>query len=547
MKFLAHLTLFLNSLISGHFGEATHINSLTLVNANNGNPISGYDPILPGSTVDLSQIGATHLSIRANADSNTTNINFQLDSGGTTTQPAGQFYLCGFYQGVPLPCDQLGTGSHQVTAVPFTDSAGGLTTGASYQLNFAIVPTGARSTSSISSSTAGSSIGTSSSSVVSSTAGSSTGVSSSTVMSSTAGSSTGTPSSSVMSSTVASSTGISSSLGYSSSVASSTGTVTTSASSSTGASVPSKSNLQGMWVWNTRTILTNSTEQNNFVNALIRDQFTDVYLYVVAQDYVNQEANLRSLNARLNQAGIKPWGLEGYRGYFSDAFGPAGLYLAVNQLIAFNQRVASQEQFYGFQSDMEPGDIPGYRTTFHNDIPNSALSKTGGGVWFSTQAQDREKLIEDWVTIYQTINHMLAPENIRFGAALPSWLDDYYGEEVLVTVQGVTQGVMKFMMGLVGDYVILSYSTNLNKVVNVMSGELNYADTLAANLRPRVLGGCETNVGVGATVSYGDNLQKNTKTAVLSDEAAVAALLVSHPSFHGMSLNDWTGWENLRP
>lgn len=306
---------------------------------------------------------------------------------------------------------------------------------------------------------------------------------------------------------------------------------------------------RGMWLWSTKSLLNNPAEQTSLVTLGTAVKVTDVFAYLGTGDYSGQEVGLRAFISKLKAAGIRVWGLEGYRGYFSDTYGPAELYATVDAMIAYNSRVSANEKFYGFQTDMEPQDGQGNEapTSFHNGLADSALSTTAGGVWYSSQAQDREMLMRDWLQIHATIKGKLKTAGYKFSAAMPSWTDEYYGEEVKVTFNGIKQGVMKHQMGILDEYVVMSYNTNPTNAANRILGEATYADTLPLTSRPKVYGGLETNVGVGSGISYGDTAGKNTRTVVVQDMTTIGNTLKSHPSFCGMSIHDWDGWRDLAP
>jgi hypothetical protein len=302
-----------------------------------------------------------------------------------------------------------------------------------------------------------------------------------------------------------------------------------------------------MWLWGSASILSSQAQQTQLISAGQAVNITDLYIYLGDGDYSSQQTALRAFNARLNAAGIHPWGLDGSRSYFSDSDGPAPMYAAADALLAFNAKSAPNERFYGLQADMEPNDITGFLPTFHNNIPSSALSRTSGGVWYATQAQDREMLMENWLQIYATLKSKLQPAGVQLGAAMPSWTDNYFGEPVTCTYKGITQGITKHMMAILNDYVIMSYNTNTANAVNRIISQVTYADTLPSASRPRVFGGVETNIEVGSGISYGDTQGKNSRAYVLRDLQTIQSNLSAHPSFCGMSIHDWGGWQNLNP
>ena len=294
---------------------------------------------------------------------------------------------------------------------------------------------------------------------------------------------------------------------------------------------------RGMWVWTTEDILSDTSKTNMFIEEVRRSGVTQVYLYLTAAQVQKVHTQLRSLISTLRKTNILVFGMEGWRGYFSDASGPAGLYEAVNALARYNANVNSGERFVGFMSDMEPQDGQGAGASlFHNGIKESALT--------SIQLADRDRLLTDWLTILQHVHDRAHAAGLRIAASLPSWTDNYYGEPVLANWRNRREDVTHFLMGLVDDYCIMSYNTNPSNIANQILSKLKYANTLPRP--PRVFGAVETHSGVGSGVSYGDTAGKNTRAAVISDlDAVISILNGGNPTFAGMNLHDWEGWRDL--
>ncbi|MEO7162563.1 MAG: hypothetical protein ABI041_06565, partial [Bdellovibrionia bacterium] len=298
---------------------------------------------------------------------------------------------------------------------------------------------------------------------------------------------------------------------------------------------------RGMLLWTTKSLLSNPAEQDQLISLSLSSKITDIYAYLVKSDYSTFQEQLQTFNSKLNNAGIKIWGMEGYRGYFSDAYGPSELYAAANALSTFNSKVNSNSRFAGFYMNMQPQDGQGdeFKTTFHNDLCDSNLDPVSGGVWFDSELKDREMLMRDWLLIAQSLRQKMNEAGLRLGAAMPSWTDDYYDEEILVSFNGIRQGLMKHMMQILNDYVVMSYNTNPRNAANRLKGELAYADTLPVSNRPRVFGGLETHPGSGMNVSYADTAGKNNRTTVIQDIQTIQEILGEHDSFCGINLSDW--------
>lgn len=296
---------------------------------------------------------------------------------------------------------------------------------------------------------------------------------------------------------------------------------------------------RGMWVWNGYDVASNPSA---FLTECKRIKITDVYLYLTISNYSKVNI-LGSFIKSCSSGGMRVWGLDGSRAYFTDASGPANLYNSIKALISYNGKVSSGEKFFGFQTDNEPDNYSGqYLDTIHNDIPTSILSKTAGGVYKQSAYADRVFILQDWINIQKQCTSMLHSLNLASGAALPSWLDDYYDEPLTVTFDGITQTVMKHMMNYVDDYCIMSYQTDTSIVAQRVVSELTYGSTIPGK---RVFPGVETVTGRGAAVTYGDNYTKAKKSAVLSDIAKMEGMFSKFASFAGINIHDWIGWSEL--
>jgi hypothetical protein len=105
-----------------------------------GSPVSGFDPIAPGATVNLAVTG-TALSVRANTvPALVGSVGFALDATYTHTENTPPYFLCSDDgTGTITSCASVLTvGKHTLTATPF--SGAGLTgdAGAPIVLDFAI-------------------------------------------------------------------------------------------------------------------------------------------------------------------------------------------------------------------------------------------------------------------------------------------------------------------------------------------------------------------------------------------------------------------------
>lgn len=117
-RFYLGLLLALASLLTGRRAMAQAVTTFTLLNADSGQPIAGYDPLLSGAVLNLSTLPTRHLGIRANTNPATVgsvrfgydgNPNYQLDN----TAP----YVLAGTGGLPWT---PAAGTHTLTATPLT-------------------------------------------------------------------------------------------------------------------------------------------------------------------------------------------------------------------------------------------------------------------------------------------------------------------------------------------------------------------------------------------------------------------------------------------
>lgn len=294
--------------------------------------------------------------------------------------------------------------------------------------------------------------------------------------------------------------------------------------------------VEAMWVWRTDTLLSERAERETFIAEIEELGITDVFLFLPSADYTREETRLDILLAAIDRVGVRAWGMEGWRGYFSDVEGPAGLYAAADALVDYNSR--NGVKFAGFHSDVEPHDRQDVGSTrLHNGVPQSQLS--------AAQRNDRDALLAEWLEIHETLLGKMKAAGLNYSAAIPSWVDDYFGEPILVSFKGERRALIEHLMPLVPHYVIMAYNTRPENVIERIRGEMTYADTLPN--APRIMIGIETHAGAGLGVSYADTPGKNNRRAVMSDLATIRAYGKTRKSFAGVAIHDWAGWRDMEP
>jgi hypothetical protein len=295
------------------------------------------------------------------------------------------------------------------------------------------------------------------------------------------------------------------------------------------------STVRAMWVWRTDDLMARPADREAFLEAALQLRLTEVFLYLRAGDYTAHDDRLAHLLTALARIEVRAWGMEGWRGYFSDADGPAGLYAAADAMIAYNRR--HRLGFAGFHSDLEPQDGQGVGgDRFTNGVAESDLSPS--------QLSARDGLLAEWHAMHARLRATTAAAGLDYGAALPDWVDNYEGEPVTVAWQGERQSLLRRLLGIVPQYVVMSYNTNPAKVVERIRGELRAADRGG---EPRIVFGLETHAGAGVNVSYADTSGKRRRARVMADIETIASEIAGHPSFLGWAIHDWQGWRTLPP
>ena len=284
-------------------------------------------------------------------------------------------------------------------------------------------------------------------------------------------------------------------------------------------------------------MVTRQSDQAELLAAASALKLTDIYLALTPPDYRDVRKKLEAFITAMTAAHIQVWGLDGSRGYFSDADGPAGLYAHVDALVAYNAQAPAAARFAGLQTDNEPQDLAGFPAHFYSGLADSQLTPQ--------QAAEREALLLDWLNIQTSVYHTLKSNGLRTGAAMVFFTEGHYGEPLQVTYNGVRASIGRFMMGVTDDYVVMSYNTDPLNAAGRVAAQAAFASRLPPDVRPRILAAVETDKGVGATISYGDTPGKQSKSAVIADMAVIADQLKIYPAFAGISLHSWRGWRSL--
>jgi DNA-binding beta-propeller fold protein YncE len=102
-------------------GQTQSVTSFTLINADTDQPISGYDPITNNATINLNTLPTKNINIRANTNPSTVgSVRFALDGNNTYRIENNAPYALESDEGGNYYTWNATTGSHTITATPYT-------------------------------------------------------------------------------------------------------------------------------------------------------------------------------------------------------------------------------------------------------------------------------------------------------------------------------------------------------------------------------------------------------------------------------------------
>jgi glucose/arabinose dehydrogenase len=117
------------------------VNSFTLINADTDQPITGYDPIPNGATLDLATLPTPRLNVRANTTPGTVgSARFDYDGTvGYRIENSGPYALAGKASATDYAAWTPTVGNHTIVGTPFTSAGAAGTAGTSRTLTFSVV------------------------------------------------------------------------------------------------------------------------------------------------------------------------------------------------------------------------------------------------------------------------------------------------------------------------------------------------------------------------------------------------------------------------
>jgi hypothetical protein len=104
-------------------------------------PISQFNPIVSGATINLATLPTRNLTIRANTSPATVgSVQFDLvESAFLNTVNTSPYDLCGDGTSTPVACSNLGVGLHSLTTTPYMGSKASGAKGTSMSISFSVI------------------------------------------------------------------------------------------------------------------------------------------------------------------------------------------------------------------------------------------------------------------------------------------------------------------------------------------------------------------------------------------------------------------------
>lgn len=300
----------------------------------------------------------------------------------------------------------------------------------------------------------------------------------------------------------------------------------------------------------TNILVPNSVAQNNILNACKQLQTTDIYMYLITKDIVNNTANLQNFISQLSLMGINLWALNGDRSMFLDpnCYGYSELVDEIQAIANYNNNSAPNHKIYGLMTDLEPQDVV-YGTGsdaisyvgFHNGLATSQLSTiAGSGIYQNTQLLDRNVLMEQWVQMSAVLKTYAAKAGIKIGMAMVNWTENYYGQAIQCYFGGVTQNVFYHLCNILDEIVIMAYKSSLTNLIACVELQLKYACGLTNP--PLISIAYDVVSGDGVTVSLADNQQYDSQTYAISFASSITSNLSTYSSYSGNSIYSIEGF-----
>lgn len=118
---------------------STAVTGLSLVNADTGAAISGFNPILPGATINLATLPTRRLNIRANTNPAAVGSVKFVYTGGSRMEDTAPYAMTGKTSATTYNAWTPAVGSFTVTATPYSEASAAGTAGTAATATFSVI------------------------------------------------------------------------------------------------------------------------------------------------------------------------------------------------------------------------------------------------------------------------------------------------------------------------------------------------------------------------------------------------------------------------
>ena len=203
---------------------------------------------------------------------------------------------------------------------------------------------------------------------------------------------------------------------------------------------------EGLWVWNTRSLLADAEAKATFLAFVDRHRFARIFLQLPAAPDQRVEAGfvpfdgvaVGALVESLAQLGARVYALDGDPSYALEE-NHAGVFRTVDRVLEHNRQAASGQRFFGVRYDVEPYLAPGF------------------------QGPRRQELLDGYVALVAGLSRRAHAGGLALGVDLPFWLDgadEETGEPLAAVLHGERRTVLDHVLAHVDDVAVMDYRTD---------------------------------------------------------------------------------------
>lgn len=203
---------------------------------------------------------------------------------------------------------------------------------------------------------------------------------------------------------------------------------------------------EGLWVWNTRSLLADTEARATFLAFVDRHRFARIFLQLPPAPGQRAEAGyvpfdgaaVGGLVESLTRLGARVYALDGDPSYALDE-NHAGVFRTVERVAEHNRRAAPGQRFFGVRYDVEPYLARGF------------------------QGPRRQDILDGYVALVVGLSARARAAGLALGVDIPFWLDgadEETGEPLAAVLNGERRTVLAHVLAHVDDIAVMDYRTD---------------------------------------------------------------------------------------